>query len=335
MAAERPLLGVGAGGFQASFPPYRSAEEARLSQRHAGRGFREVEDAHSSWIQAFAEGGVPGVLAWLILAGFVLFRAWRAGPEGAGWAGAATAFLVAGLFNTLTAHAAHAVLFGLVLGLLDPPGPDPAPRPAIWTAAAALAVAALVTTGRIPRDLTYYQATDHPDPRVRLSLLEHEPGWRARYQKAVDLDRAGRLAEAVDAYREVLRLRPFHGASLHNLAVVRLKAGAPRDEVEGLLARALEGAPNYYLTHFTLGLRRLEERDQKGARAHFERAAWLNENHPASRYGIAESFLADGDIPGALPHLRRARELGVEVWAALRRDHASLLGDPRLEEFRG
>jgi tetratricopeptide (TPR) repeat protein len=149
----------------------------------------------------------------------------------------------------------------------------------------------------------------------------------------VDLERSGRSREAVAAYRDVLARRPYHGASLNNLAMSLLKSGEPA-EAERILARALEVAPHYYMVHFNLGLRRLEENKLKEARERFARAAWLNEKHPASRYEIAWTFLAEGDIPGALPHLRRARELGVDVAPALSADFPALAADPRFAEFR-
>jgi O-antigen ligase len=333
MAADRPALGVGAGGFGAAFPPYRSAEEARVTQRDAGREFREVEDAHSSWVQSFAEGGVPGLLAWLLLAGVAFRLACRAGPDGAGWAGAVTAFLAAGFFNTLSAHAAPMIFFGVALGGLEPPGPARAPRAAALTSAVALTLGALWGAARIGADLTYHRAIASADPAERLTLAAQGTGWRASYQRGVELDRNGRPREAADAYRAALEARPFHGASLNNLAIALLKSGEPRAEAERWLARALEVAPHYYMAHFNLG-QLWREAGRLEARAMFERAAWLNEGHGASRYGIGETYLAVGDVPGALPHLRRARELGMDVAAALRRDFPALTGDPRLAEFR-
>ena len=334
MAADRPVLGVGAGGFGEAFPPYRRAEEARITQRDAGREFREVEDAHSSWVHAFAEGGVPGLLAWLLLAGFAFRLAWRAAPDGAGWAGAVTAFLVAGFFNTLTAHAAPMIFFGVALGVLEPPGAAKAPRAAALTSAAVLALGALWAAARIGPDLTYHRAIASADPAERLALAGQGTSWRARYQLGVELDRNGRHGEAADAYRRALEARPFHGASLNNRAIALLKSGQPRAEAERWLARSLEVAPHYYMSHFNLGLEQLRSGDREGARAQFERAAWLNEGHGASRYEIGETYLAVGDVPRALPHLRRARELGMDVAAALRRDYPALAADARFVEFK-
>ncbi len=330
MGADRALLGAGAGGFQVAFPPYRSAVEARITTRDNAGGYPEVEDAHSSWVQSFAEGGIPGALAWLALAAMSLLRAWRAGPGQAGWSGVVVAYLAAGAFNTISAHAAHAVLFGIALGVLEGASERPLPRPAAWSASVLLAAGALWSAGRIPDDLAYHAA---PDAEDRAAALRALGDWRARFRLGQELDRQRRYPEAADAYREVLRTRPFHAAALTNLGVAMLNAGEMA-EGERWLLQAREFAPHYYMTHFNLGrLRRLQGRISE-ARSEFDRAAALNAGHGATHYGAGETCLAEGDVPGALPHLRRARETGFDVGAALRRDHPATSGDPRLAEFQ-
>lgn len=309
MAADRPLLGAGAGGFWAAFPPYRREAEARISQRAAGFGLKEVEDPHSSWVQAAAEGGIPGALAWLALVAATFWAAWKAGPGAAGWAGAAVAFLAAGAFNTLTAFAAPVVLFGAALGRLEPVPDRPLPRPAVWALAALLAVGAIGTAATRPQ------------------------AWRARYEEGADLERRGRLQEALEVYREVLAARPHQGAVLNKMAVALLKAGRPASEGEALFRRAAAEAPHWYLTHYNLGeLLRTTQRLRE-ARAEFERAARLNERHGPSRYGIGETYLMEGDVPGALPHLRAARAAGVDVAGALTRDYPATVGHPAMAEL--
>ncbi len=330
LGADHAVLGAGAGGFQVAYPPYRSEVEARITTRDHAGGFPEVEDAHSSWVHSFAEGGIPGALAWLALAAFSLLRAWRAPSGQAGWAGAVAAFLAAALFNTISAHASHAVLFGVALGALEGRTERALPRPVAWLAAALLAAGALWSFARIPRDLAYHAA---PAAEDRVAALRALPDWRGRFQLGQELDRQRRPAEAADAYREVLKSRPFHAVALTNLGVALIRSG-DRTEGERWLVRAQEVSPHYYMTRFNLGLLRLLERRTAEARILFEGAASLNGKHGASRYGVGETYLAEGDVPGALPHLRRARETGFDVGAALQRDHPATAGDPRLAEFR-
>ncbi|HEX7900099.1 MAG TPA: O-antigen ligase family protein [Planctomycetota bacterium] len=332
LGASRPLLGAGAGGFAAAFPPYRSAEEARITQRNESGRYPEVDNAHSSWVQSFAEGGFLGALAWLALVAAAARRIGASGVEGAGWAGVVAAFFAAGLFNTLTDHVSPMVLFGAALGFLEGPGGRPAPKAAGRTAAAALGLGCLWTASLVASDRAYTAVAETPAERER--VLRSSGEWRFRFRLGEELARQGRPAEAVDAFRSALEARPFHAVSLNNLAVALLKAKAPGEEVDRVLARAAEVAPHYHLTHFNLGLRHLEKGQPAAARAQFERAAWLNETHPASRYEIGATYVAEGDIPAALPHLRRAKELGVDVLTAIRREYPARAADPRLEELR-
>ncbi|PIE25718.1 MAG: hypothetical protein CSA62_00135 [Planctomycetota bacterium] len=61
MAREHLLLGVGAGGFQAEFPPYRDHEEIALSMQGAGLRSTRIHTAHNDPLQLFAEFGLLGL----------------------------------------------------------------------------------------------------------------------------------------------------------------------------------------------------------------------------------------------------------------------------------
>ncbi|HYE99770.1 MAG TPA: O-antigen ligase family protein, partial [Planctomycetota bacterium] len=207
--------GVGAGQFGAEFPPVRTEREAILSQTHAGKEIREVEDAHSSPLQVGVETGVLGAIVWA--AAVVLAfargrrRAWSGDARAAGlWAGMAGG-AVAGLFNALPVLPAPVVLFGAFAGLLDP---SDSPRGPAWpwrAGAAALAVAALafLPFARAQR------ALDHDDPVG--ALAARPEWWRAHYHAGVEQARAGRPAVAAEHYRRALERRPFHAAALNNL----------------------------------------------------------------------------------------------------------------------
>jgi O-antigen ligase len=62
MAARRPLLGWGAGNFAVEYPPFRSEAEFRYSHKYVTDAFKELEDAHSSWVQVAVETGRAGLL---------------------------------------------------------------------------------------------------------------------------------------------------------------------------------------------------------------------------------------------------------------------------------
>jgi len=77
MGRANPVRGVGADGFRREYPPVRTRDE------HAISGGRTVHAVHNDYLESFAEGGVPGLLAHLFLlagAGWAVRRDRRAGP---------------------------------------------------------------------------------------------------------------------------------------------------------------------------------------------------------------------------------------------------------------
>ena len=75
MIGDRPLLGHGAGTFEAAYPLYHSSGvESAFVWKHA----------HSTWLEAFASLGVPVTVALLAMIAYVLarlFGAWRRSDE--------------------------------------------------------------------------------------------------------------------------------------------------------------------------------------------------------------------------------------------------------------
>ena len=81
MVRARPLAGVGPGAFAAEFVPHRLRAELRDQRRFVNPSLAgSYGEAHSEYVQAFAEIGVPGALAALAAAGVLgagLLRALR------------------------------------------------------------------------------------------------------------------------------------------------------------------------------------------------------------------------------------------------------------------
>lgn len=101
MGAKRPLTGWGAGSYETAYAPHTIA------------GF--TRQAHNSYLQLFAEQGVPGVLLWVLLLLVAFYRLLRAArsPE---W------YWVPGLGGALVASTLHnlldSVLFVPAIALL-------------------------------------------------------------------------------------------------------------------------------------------------------------------------------------------------------------------------
>jgi O-antigen ligase len=70
MTRERPLLGWGPGTYGAEFVPHRLSAEIRAGRRYVNPLVTSsYSEAHSEYLQAFAETGIPGGLAVLLSAG--------------------------------------------------------------------------------------------------------------------------------------------------------------------------------------------------------------------------------------------------------------------------
>jgi O-antigen ligase len=160
MVVDAPVLGIGPGNFLAVEPEYMR----RLSLN------APLVAPHNSYLEAAAEGGLLGLVAWVILLGTAVVMAWRArliirsapAAEGgavplplvngtlaalAGWA-VASAFLHLATFRTLLLVVALAAALDIWARRIHPrwrsllsvaPGAKPAPnaKPGLWAWTAA------------------------------------------------------------------------------------------------------------------------------------------------------------------------------------------------------
>jgi O-antigen ligase len=353
MIAAHPFLGVGAGNFAVEYPPYRSEAEFRASHQYVDSGFVEAEDAHSSWAQAAVETGAPGLLSLLLVA-YVAARLWRhhvktAAEPGtvaflAGVGGGAAAFLLAGLFNTLTLHVSHTVLFWAFLGMIELAGRQAGGRPVPSGVALPLAVSLAAAFGALGSgslayaDWAFNKGMHTSDPESRetwmLKALTGNPGSaRAWHEIGRARTVMGRHREAAEADREAVRLRPHDVAALDQLALSILRSKGDENEAERHLRHAIDVAPYYFLSHFNLGLLLLQQEKVAAAREQFALSSGCNEKHVPSVFSMGETWALEGNVPEALAHFRRARSAGMDVGAVFRSEHPGLAADPRYAEL--
>lgn len=357
MVARHPLLGWGSGGFSTEYPPFRSEAEFRYSDKTGAEGFKELEDAHSSWVQTAVETGAIGLLS-LLLVVYVAARLWRyyvkqsTDPESgailAGLGGGAAAYLVAGFFNALTLKTSHSVLFWIVLGLIELVGDTrpwrQAARSREWKVAVPAAAAFVALFGAIwagalgLADRAYTEGMLHEraelrEPKLREALDTNPWHWRARYELARTLSSVRRFRGAVDEGRATLKLRPHHVGALNNTAVWILQSEGDVKEAESLLRRAIEIAPFYYLSHYNLGLLEGRRENFPEARRCFTKAIEHNPRAASSYYCRGALTYAGGGAAEAVEDFRKARGQGFDVGAALRTEYPATLNDPKFAEF--
>jgi O-antigen ligase/Flp pilus assembly protein TadD len=357
MAAGRPWLGAGVGGFAARFPPFRDPVEYEISNRDAGMDFKEVEDAHSIWVQVAAETGVPGLLTFLLVL-YVAARLWRyylrTAPDGgaaaalAGLGGGVAAFLAAGFFNTLTIRVSHTLLFWAFLGMIELAGDGGGRRRraggrqtavAVPAAAALLALTGVWLAGTLAWMDRQFRAgmgtasALEREARFREALQVYPPYWPMRYEMGRALSALGHARESAAAFRAVLEVRPHQVAALNNLAVELLRTPDGEDEALRHLRHAVEVEPAWFLSHYNLGIHAARGGRFTEARGHFAEALRRNPCHARSSWSLGVTFLSEGDPGRAVEPFRRARDLGMDVAAGLRREHPSAAAEPRFAEF--
>ncbi len=357
MLARRPVLGWGAGNFSREYPPFRSEAEFRLSHQHVDEGFKEVEDPHSSWVATAVETGVPGLLAFLLVA-YVAARLWRYYVKTAadsdtvaalaGLGGGAASYLVAGCFNTLTLHVSHTILFWSFLALIEVLG-EHRPwkqgarvrevRVALPAAAAIVAAFGAFWTLRVgSAEASFAEGMSRSNASIRETRLreavETDPrSWRAHYELARTLMTLRRYPGAAAVGKMTLQLRPHHVEAL-NLTAVSLSLGAGSDaEARALLQHAIEVAPYYFKSYYNLGVFQGRREQVTEARASFTESIRHNPAHALSYYYRGATFLAGGEAAGAIEDFRKARSLGFDLAGALRAEQPSVEKDARFTEF--
>ncbi len=129
MAADRPVTGFGPGTFQFQYLPYQHPEEmTRISlqapvEKRGPDNYGRGGGAHSEYLQALAETGWPGLVLWLLLVCFSLWRGVRLylRTDEIGWlllSLALLSFFLHGLVNNFLHDARVAALvWGGIAGL--------------------------------------------------------------------------------------------------------------------------------------------------------------------------------------------------------------------------
>jgi tetratricopeptide (TPR) repeat protein len=193
-----------------------------------------------------------------------------------------------------------------------------------------------VAMGFADRAFTDGMQTDHAELReTKLrEALDTDPWfWRAHYELARTLSAVGRFRGAAEEGRATLRLRPHHVDALNHAAVCLIQAEGDEKEAEAWLLRAIEIAPFYYKSYYNLGL--LERRRGRGveARRLLTQSIDHNGRHASSYYCRGAVILSGGGSTEALEDLRKAREYGFDVGAALRMEYPVTLTEPKFAEF--
>jgi tetratricopeptide (TPR) repeat protein len=163
----------------------------------------------------------------------------------------------------------------------------------------------------------------------------------ARYNLALVLQRADRLAEARTELERAIEIEPRPEAH-YALGVIYWHQGEPA-RAEQALRAAIAAEPGYVSAHYTLGAVLEERRDWTGAARALRRAITLRPDLPGAHVTLARVLRLSGDERGAREalaegeRLRRQAEVAHEalVWTAVgtrKLDAGDLVG--ALDDFR-
>ncbi len=125
---------------------------------------------------------------------------------------------------------------------------------------------------------------------------------------AIQKHQAGRLGEAEELYRRVLRIDPGHADALHLLGVVAHQSGRHQVAVE-LIRRALSVDDNNYLYHSNIGATQHALGRIHDALASCRRAVELAPDYAAAHYNLARAQQTAGDVVAAEAGYRRTLQL--------------------------
>ena len=141
----------------------------------------------------------------------------------------------------------------------------------------------------------------------------------ARYNLALVLQRADRLAEAAKELQRTIDTEP-RAEAYYSLGVVRWHQG-DLEQATAALRAAITAEPGYASAHEALGGVLRDRRDWAGAAAAFRRAISLRPDTPGPYFALARVLQSSGDQDGA----RRAIADGERLWRRSQAQHEALV----------
>jgi tetratricopeptide (TPR) repeat protein len=130
-----------------------------------------------------------------------------------------------------------------------------------------------------------------------------QPTAAARFNLATALEKAGRSTDAIEEYREAVRLDPAYARAIKGLANALLVAGDTREAIAGF-SDLLRLDPNDAEVHNNLGFARLQVGEFPSAIESLQRALELNPEYPDASYNLARAFSRIGRPDSALLQFR-------------------------------
>jgi Tfp pilus assembly protein PilF len=152
-----------------------------------------------------------------------------------------------------------------------------------------------------------------------------------RLEVALEHHRAGRLAQAEGAYREVLAADPENIDALHFLGVIAYQRGR-HDQAEQLISRALLRNPSNAAACSNLGNALQAQGKHEQAVTCYRQALVLQPNYVDALVNLGTAFRAQGELDGAVTCYEKALQLKPDLPAAYNNLAIALIGLGRSAE---
>lgn len=150
---------------------------------------------------------------------------------------------------------------------------------------------------------------------------KYDPAWT---ELGIAMMQSGRGKEAEAALKEALRLNPDAPETLLAIGALFIKGGY-LDQARVYLERAVSLYPRFVEARFRLGNLYMKERNNKGAKLHYNMALIVAPQRGDIHHNMALTLYLSGDLDGARRHARSAHKYGVK----LHPDFARLIGFSR------
>lgn len=89
------------------------------------------------------------------------------------------------------------------------------------------------------------------------------------YNLGVDYDEAGMYKEAIEAYKQAIRIKPDYAEAHYNMGVLNNKLGMDKEAIEAY-KQAVRIKPDYAVVHYSLGVSYLRVGDRDEALKQYE-----------------------------------------------------------------
>jgi len=159
---------------------------------------------------------------------------------------------------------------------------------AICVSAVGLVVVALAVTARV--QVGYWR---DGTTLYRHTLRVTDGNWAALLELGTLLATQGKLAEAEDDFRRVLKIKPELAEARNNLGLVLLKQGR-REEAETAVASAIQADPGSATAHYNLGLIQAQAGRRDAALESYRTAVTLKECYAAALNNLGNALDEQG-----------------------------------------